>query len=66
MTDNRNYRELWMQLRAIVVHGRREPYTPQELWQLLYELELDQAAQEVMRDLSSLVKDQGRGKAVAG
>jgi len=44
--SKRNHKELWEQLKVIVLHSPKRRYTRRELYELITNLELSQLAQD--------------------
>ena len=49
MVNRRNYRELWEQLKAVVLYGKQQRFKRGELWALMLEMETKQVVQEPTR-----------------
>ncbi len=49
--NKRNYRELWEQLKAIILFGKQQRWERKELYELMSNLELNQLAQDPLAEI---------------
>ena len=47
--SRRNYKELWEQLKVVVMYGGRQRYSTEELCKIIGNLEIGQLCQDPMR-----------------
>lgn len=49
--SKRNYRELWQQLKTVILLGGKRRYTRKELYEMLTHMELAQLSQDPFKDM---------------
>lgn len=55
--SKRNYRELWQQLKTVVLFGGKSRYTRRELHEMMSFMELAQLAQDPFKEMLEPVKE---------
>jgi len=55
--SKRNHRELWKQLKVLIIYGKQNRYSKEELYDLMVNLELGQLVQDPLKELNRTVKD---------
>ncbi len=56
--SKRNHRELWEQLKVLILHSKQKRYTRKELYELMTGLELSQLAQDPLATLLETMGDE--------
>ena len=54
--NRRNHKELWEQLKVLIIYGKQQRYNKRELYDLMFSLELGQLAQDPIGELQKVVK----------
>ena len=57
IVSKRNHRELWKQLKVLIIYGKQNRYSKEELYDLMVNLELGQLVQDPLKELNRTVKD---------
>lgn len=52
MRQRRNYRELWEQLKAVILYGKQSRFKREELLSLMLEMETKQLVQTAIQEAS--------------
>jgi len=55
--SKRNHRELWKQLKVLIIYGKQNRYSKEELYDLMVNLELGQLVQDPLKELNRTVKE---------
>lgn len=55
--NRRNYKELWEQLKVLVVCGSKKRYNQGELYKVMSDLELLQLCQDPLREILQVTKE---------
>lgn len=58
--SKRSYKELWEQLKVLILCGSKKRYTQRELYQVMSDLELLQISQDPLGDLLKPRKELGK------
>jgi len=56
MRSKRNHRELWEQLKAVILYGKQKRFPRKELYDLMLELEIGQLAQDPIRQMDKIIR----------
>ena len=56
MRNRRNYRELWEQLKAVVLYGKQQRFKREELYDLMLMLEIGQLAQDPLGEIDKVAR----------
>ena len=59
--NRRNHKELWEQLKVLIIYGKQQRYNKRELYDLMFWLELGQLAQDPIGELQKIVKGVNKG-----
>ena len=57
IVSKRNHRELWKQLKVLIIYGKQNRYSKEELYDLMVNLELGQLVQDPLKELNRTVKE---------
>jgi len=52
MRQRRNYRELWEQLKAVILYGKQQRFRREELYDLMVEIETKQLVRESLEEVN--------------
>lgn len=55
--SKRNHRELWEQLKILLLHSKQRRYTRKELYELMTNLEVSQLAQDPFKSMLESMKE---------
>lgn len=58
----RNHKELWEQLKVLILHGKQKRYTRRELYELMTNLEVSQLAQDPFAALLGAMEEAKEAK----
>lgn len=61
MRSKRNHKELWEQLKCVVVYGKQKRFTRKDVYDLMTCLEMGQLAQDPLGELEKVLKEATRG-----
>jgi len=56
MRSKRNHRELWEQLKAVILYGKQNRFSRKELFDLMLELEVGQLAQDPLGQIEKITR----------
>jgi len=61
MRSKRNHKELWEQLKCVIVYGKQKRFSRKDIYDLMSMLELGQLAQDPLGELETTLKEASRG-----
>jgi len=56
MRSKRNHRELWEQLKAVILYGKQNRFSRKELHDLMLELEIGQLTQDPSGQMDKIIR----------
>jgi hypothetical protein len=55
--SRRNHKELWEQLRVLILYSKQRRYSKKELYDLMFMLEVGQLAQDPLGEIAKITKE---------
>lgn len=56
MRSKRNHKELWEQLKVLIIYGKQKRYTKEEVYNLMTQLEIGQLSQDPLGQVDKIMR----------